>query len=173
MEATQHTADDILNALRMGVDYSFTIRVRNLQVRVRPLSLSEHVAIVNDVTAEMSTKGRTEQNSLTESALLAMRMLEAATTPEPGSRQAPALTAAVMQMMTNDEVIALHRRYIAGCDILDPQVESLTEQQLTDLVEAAKKNDGVLVGLPPPHLVMLVRFLLTPGEQRAGNTSGG
>lgn len=164
MTADQLSADDILNAMRMGVDYSFTIKVRGFVMKVRPLSLTEHVNVVNDVTSEMSTKPKNAQNSLTESALLAARMLELASTPEPDSKVAPSLPAAVLGRMTNDEVIALHKGYIAGCDILDPSVEQLTQERMDELIEAAKKNDGALAGLPSPHLAMLVRYLLKPAE---------
>lgn len=161
MHADQHDPDQILNALRMGVDYSFTIRVRGLELKARPLSLSEYVGVVNDVQAEMSQKAESERNTLTESMLMAMRTMEKATTPEPDSRIAPKLTAHVMQKMTNDEVIAIHRAYVAGCDVLDPSVESLDQVRMDELIEAAKKNDGALAGLPPLHLANLVRYLLT------------
>jgi len=163
MTPENHTIDDILAALRMGIDYVFTIKLRALEVKVRPLSLVEHVNVVNDVQAEMSKKPSTSQNSLTESSLLAARILELASTdPLPGAQ--PRLPAALLERMTNDEVASLHKAYIAGCDILDPSVEELTEDRLMELVEAAKKNDGALAGLPSPHLAMLVRFLI----KRAG-----
>lgn len=173
MLAEDHNAEAILNALRMGVDHTFTIRVRSLELQVRTLSIQERVMIINDVTAEMSKKPPTEQNSLTESSLLAMRTIELATTPEPGSKIAPRIPAALLARMTNDEVIALMKAYDAGCDILDPAVEELTEKQLGDLVDAAKKNPSALIGLQPAHLAMCVRYLLTRVEQPAVNTSGG
>lgn len=162
MTPENHSIDDILAALRMGVDYVFTIKLRALEIKVRPLSLVEHVNVVNDVQAEMSKKPSTAQNGLTESSLLAARILELASTDVTGG--ASRLPAAVLERMTNDEVAALHKAYIAGCDILDPSVEQLTVERLEELVEAAKKNDGALAGLPSPHLAMLVRYLLKPAE---------
>lgn len=173
MLASDHAASDILNALRMGVDHTFTIKVRQLELQVRALSIRERVAIVNDVTHEMSKKPVTEQNSLVESTLLAMRTLELATTPEPNSKVAPRLPAALMERMTSDELAALYSAYQAACDILDPALEQLSEEQLERLVEESKKNHSALIGLQPAHLAMLVRFLLTPKGAPAVSTSGG
>jgi hypothetical protein len=164
---------DILTALRMGVDYRFTIKLRQLELMVRPLSMSERVAMVNDVTQEISTKPKASQNSLTESSLLAIRTLELATTPEPGSKVAPTLPAAISQQMTSDELSAMYGAYQAGCDILDPAAEQLTTEKLTLLVDEAKKNLSGLTGLPPALLVQLVRYLLTSAGPQEASTSGG
>lgn len=173
MLAEDHTPEDILGALRMGVDHTFTIKVRTLQFAARALSVHERIRIVNDVAADMSVKKPSEQNGLTESCLFAIRTLELATTPEPNSKIAPRLPAALLERMTNDELSALYNAYQAACDILDPAVEELKEDQLHALVEEAKKNHSALIGLQPAHLAMLVRFLLTKEERREVSTSGG
>lgn len=162
MHAEDHEPDDILTALRMGTDYSFTIKVRSLVLKVRPLSIAEHVRIVNEIQAEMSTKPKNEQNGLTESSIMAMKVLELATTPEPGSKIAPAISAYLMSKMTNDEISALYNAYNSGCERLNPGIEDLTKDQLDTLVEAAKKNGSeVLAELQPRHLVNIIHRLLT------------
>lgn len=173
MLAQDHNGQAILDALRLGVDHVFTIRVRALELQVRTLSIHERVKIINDVTAEIAQKPLPEQNSLTESALLAARTLELATTPEPDSKVAPRLPAQLTARMTNDEVAAIMKAYQGGCDILDPAVEELSSEKLLELVDEAKKNPSALIGLQPSHLAMLVRFLLPRDEQREGSTPGG
>lgn len=173
MEAQHHTAEQILQALRFGVDYTFTIKVRQLEVVVRPLSLHERVKIVNDVAHEISKLPEGQRTSLAESSLLAIRTLELATTPEPGSKQAPMLPAQLLEKFTNDEVAALHKAYMDGLDLLDPGMEQLTTERLNELVDAAKKNLLELRALPRPHLETLVLSLATIAASREGNTSGG
>lgn len=168
-----HSADEILAALRMGVDYTFTIKVRQLELVVRVLSISERVRIVNEVTAEMSTKKPNEQTVLTESSLLAIRTLELATTPEPDSKVAPTLPAALLNRMSNDEIIALFNAYRDGCDALDPSMETIAEARLMELIEAAKKKDSALTEWPRPYLTAAIHLLLTHGAAPGGNTFGG
>ncbi len=173
MHADEHSTDDILAALRMGVDYTFTIKIRQLELVVRVLSISERVRVVNDVTADMSVKPENERNGLTESSLLAIRTLELATTPEPDSKIAPRLPAALLAKMTNDEVIALYAAYRDGCDLLDPSMETIGEARLMALIEAAKKKDSTLIEWPRPYLTAAIRHLLTRGVPPTANTSGG
>jgi len=166
LEAQHHTADDILRALRMGVDYNFTIKIRTLEVVVRPLAISERVAIVNDVQADVSALPEQHRTGLAESTLLAIRTLEAATTPDPanGSKQAPMLPAALLQRFTSDELHTAFKAYNDGLELLDPGMETLKQEQLDALVQAAKKNSSALKELPRPHLESLARYLLTRGE---------
>lgn len=173
MEAQKHTAEQILQALRFGVDYTFTIRVRQLEVVVRPLSLHERVKIVNDVSHEISKLPEGQRTALAESSLMAIRTIEKATTPEPDSKQAPMLPAQLLERFTNDEVAALHKAYMDGLDILDPSMEQLTREQLDALVEAAKKNLLVYRDLPRPHLESLASSLATIAASPVVNTSGG
>ena len=161
MEAQHHTAEQILQALRFGVDYTFTIKVRQLEVVVRPLSLHERVKIVNDVAHEVSKLPDGQRTALAESSLLAVRTLEKATTPEPDSKVAPTLPAQLLERFTNDEVAALHKAYMDGLDLLDPSMEQMTPDRLKELVEVAKKNPSGLRELPRPHLENLEAFLAT------------
>jgi hypothetical protein len=173
MLAGEHTPDQILQALRFGVDYKFTIRVRSLEVAVRPLSITERVEVVNDVTADLLAKPESQRNSLTESSLVAIRTIERATTPSPDSKVAPLLPAKLLGQLTNEELLALYKAYVDGCDKLDPAMETLTRDQLDVLVDAAKKNPTQLTEWPRPHLEKLARYLLTASESQEGNTSGG
>ena len=172
MLAQDHEPDDILQALRFGVAHTFTIRVRKLEVAVRALSISERVRIVNEVTAEMTAKPKEHHNSLTESALLAIHTLELASTPDP-DRPQPSLPGHVLQKMTNDELRALYTEYNDACDLIDPAMETITEERLDELVKIAKKNASALTELPRPHLMAVLTFLATAVASLEANTSGG
>ncbi len=173
MEAQHHTAEDILRALRFGVEYTFTIKVRQLEVVVRPLSLTERVRITNDVLADMSKLPVEQRTGLAESSLLAIRTIELATTPEPHSKVAPTLPAQLLERFTNDEVAALYKAYQDGLELLDPSMETLTTERLMELVAVAKKNPSVLRELPRPHLESIAVFLLTTATLPEASTSGG
>lgn len=164
MQAEDHSPDDVLTALRLGVDYSFTVKVRGLELRMRPLSISEQVGVTNDAAEEMSVKPKSAQNAMTEASLLAIRTLELASSEGPNSKVLGRLQAHVLQRMTNDELMALYRAYSDGCDKLNPAMETISPDQLDELADAAKKNPSGLKDLPQPRLVQLVRFLLTLGE---------
>lgn len=146
MTSDEHQPDDILNALRMGVNYTFEIRVRGASVIMRPLTISEHVEIVNRAVSETQNKPEGQRNQLTESSLLALYTLELASTPESvGTRKAmPRLPLYALNKMTNDEVIAFHRAYLAACETLDPALETIDQDQLLALIETAKKNTSEL-----------------------------
>ncbi len=173
MEAEQHTAEEILRALRFGVDYTFTVKVRHLEVVVRPLSITERVKVVNDVSSDISKLPPEQRTGLTESSLLAIRMIELATTPEPDSRQAPMLPAALLERFTSDELAAMHKAYMDGLALLDPSLETLPKAQLDELVEAAKKKALDLKELPRPHLESITQHLATLVASLSDNTPGG
>lgn len=163
MEHTQHSAEDILRAMRHGVDYTFTIKLRELAVKVRPLSITERIAVVNDVVADLSKKPPEERTAVAEAGYMAMRTLELATT-DAESKRAPLLPAQLLAKFTNEELLALYREYVDGCEKLDPSIDNITKAQLDEMVATAKKNPYHLKDLPRPHLEKLALCLLTPAE---------
>lgn len=165
MEADQiaSNAGSLLEALRMGVEYTFTIRLRGLAVPMRPLSITERVRVINDVAHELSMKRAEEQTNITQSSLLAIRMLEMGSTD--ANAKSPKLTAHVLSQMTNDEVIALYNAYIEGCEKLDPALETISEEELLKLIDHAKKNDSALTGFSRPQLESVARHFLRTAEQ--------
>lgn len=140
MTPDEHTPDDILAALRMGVDYTFTIKVRSLELAVRPLAVSEVVRLTADAREQLSKLPPEGQTEMIWNVLLAKGYLRYATKPDVGSKVEPRLTDYVLDRMTNDELSALFRAYLDGVELLNPAVETIGEQQLAELVEAAKKN---------------------------------
>lgn len=161
MQAEDHSIDDVLTAMRFGVDYYFTVKVRGLELRMRPLSIHEQVGVTNEAAEEMSLKTKTSQNAMTEASLLAIRTLERASSPGPDSKVLGRLQAHTLQQMTNDELMALYRAYSEGCDKLNPAMETITPEQLDALVESVKKNHTALKDLPQPRLAQLAAYLLT------------
>lgn len=172
-EEIPHEPIDLLTAMRFGVDYSFTIKVRHLELRVRPLAVVERISIVNDSREQVSKMPPHQQTELAYLSILAMRTLELATTPEPHSQVKPRVTVAVLERMTNDEVQAFYKAYIDGCDRVDPALETLTDAKLGELVKVAKKNDFDWMALPRPHLEQMARYLLTRDESLSDSTLGG
>ena len=168
-----HQPIDLLTAMRFGVDYTFTVKVRNLELKVRPLSVVERIEVVNDTREQVSQMKEHARTELVYLSILAMRTLEMATTPEPRSQVKPRITVAVLERMTNDEVTALYQAYIDGCDRVDPSVETLSDTRLGELVNAAKKKAYNWTELPRPHLEQLARYLLTRDESPEASTLGG
>lgn len=172
-EDLPHQPIDMLTAMRFGVDYSFTIKVRNLVLQVRPLAVVERISVVNASREQVSKMKPHEQTELVYLSIVAMRTIELATTPEPHSQAKPRITVAVLERMTNDEVTTLYKAYQDGCDRVDPALETLSDERLAELVKAAKKNGFEWETLPRQHLEQLARYLLTADESREGSTLGG
>lgn len=173
MLAEDHSLEAVLAALRFGVDYTFTIQVRQLKVTVRVLSIVERVAIANDVTAEMAKKPVGEQNGLTEATLLTIRTLERATTDSPEDTREPRMPAAILTKFSADELQALYRAYSDACDKLDPSMETLSVEKIEEMIAAAKKNPSAMIEWPRPHLEIAFRRLLSNADAPGDNTSGG
>lgn len=125
----------------MGVDYTFTIKVRSLELAVRPLAISEIVRLTSDAREQLSKLPPEGQTELIWNVLLAKGYLRYATKPDVGSKIEPRLTDYVLDRMTNDEISALFRAYLDGVERLNPSIETITDEQLRELVEAAKKKN--------------------------------
>ncbi len=75
--------------------------------------------------------------------------------------------------MSNDEIIALYNAYRDACDMRDPSMETIQDDRLMELIEAAKKKDSSLIEWPRPYLTAAIHLLLTRDGQPTGNMSGG
>ena len=165
------TPSAILDALRMGVEYSFSVTVRGLTIPFRPLSITEEVNVRNEVLAEMAMLKPHEQHALSEASRLSIKTLELASTKEPG-KEAPRLTGYTLSKMTSDELRAVYNAYGDACDRLNPRIEKMSQEQIKALIDEAKKNASTLTQLPASLLEQMVRTLIADTSPQA-NMSGG
>lgn len=154
---------EILSAMRMGVEFSHPVKIRNFTVNLRPLSIAETLEVANLTKNQMQQLPEEQKHRLQEHTLLAMNTLEKASTPF-GQGQVAKLPAKIMSLMTPDEVHHIHDEYVKICDKINPSFELMNSDHVFGLVKDLKKNfKGVpqLIELSSKELVSIVHFLLT------------
>lgn len=126
-------------AMRQGVDYSFTIPLRGFNLRVRPLSMSENIQVLQAVADRLAALPKTAHSLLNENAILAKETLKLASTSDVG-RNDGTITDLMMDHMTPDEIQALFKGYVGNCDRCNPSLDLMTPTQVTELIDALKKS---------------------------------
>jgi len=164
-----------LNLIRQGVDFRFKIRCRDLELSVRPLSISEEDQIAQEVAEELDKLPPARQTSMRQSMSLSIKKLEMAQTSEPGKMDSKVFQNE-LQRMTAGEIDHLFKQYVAGADKLNPIFDRLPADQLEKIVETLKKNSTVqemtLIESSFFHLVDLCLHLLKPGESPTDKLPG-
>jgi hypothetical protein len=159
-----------IEQIRHGIDYRFVIQVRAFQMLARPLSMSETVEVANTVSATLQKIPEIARNRLVENTVLAKQTLITASTSDVGAND-PKVTELILDRMTPEEIQAIFKQYLAGCDRCNPSLEKMSKDDLLALVDDIKKNaptpealDLVLTRLSHLHLLNLTSFLLTLGD---------
>ncbi len=159
-----------LDSMRMGVAYGFKLRLRNFEARCRPLSLMETTDVANAVADIMGGLPLGMRNRLSEHTLLAKQTLMRATSSDVGANDGE-LTDYIMDRMTPDEVSAIFKQYIAGCDRCNPMLDKMKPAEVVALVEELKKSQPdaealalQLTELSSLQLINLASYLLTSAE---------
>jgi hypothetical protein len=156
-----------IDAMRMGVDYFFTVKVRDFKARLRPLTNGEIVQIYGDVAEQMLKVPPSRRTKMVEDQMMARNFLVHASSPF--DNYAPTITDPILNAMTPDEMMAVYREWQAHCDRVNPALELMDNDQIKALVEMVKKNppqDLVfqLTQLSFGQLVNLAHCLLTKGD---------
>ena len=158
---------DQISAMRMGVDYSFTIELRKFSLRVRPLAISETVKVVSAVSEALSAVPQNMRTILAENLLIAKETIKLASTSDVGSSDVR-ITDYVMDRMTPEELQTLFKEYVANCDRVNPSLDLMTPAKLEELISTVKKNARTpedvalqLTALSLSQLRSLATFFLT------------
>lgn len=142
---------DQIDAMRMGVDYSFTIKCRNFSMQCRPVSIGENNEIVARIATRLASLTSFERQTITEHTMLAYETLTTASTSSQGAND-PKISEYILSRCTPDELHYLFKQYVLECDKVNPSLELLTPQQLKEVVAVVKKS-------PPDELVSQVTAL--------------
>lgn len=133
----------ITKKMRAGVDYKFKITCRDQEFNVRPLTNLEQMNATDDANFAFSKLEPHRKSDTRFAQLLAVQMLERASSPDP-DKLAPTITGQELSKMTPDEMQYLMRQYTEGVDQVNPQLEKMTDVEINDLVyrlsEEVKKN---------------------------------
>jgi len=153
--------DKQIEAMRMGVEYRYPIRLRAFTVMVRPLTCGETDAITAEVNEFIKMAPEKDRSELTVTKLMAKKYLERCTTSAPGATD-PQLTEAILNECTNAELNYLYKQYMDVEEKVNPSVDAMSKEEINELVESVKKNLDSVTQLSISRLVNLVRTLLTP-----------
>ena len=105
---------DILSKLRAGVEYKFKIKVRELELEMRPLTVTEYSQVADQVADHIKTLKPDSRNRFNENVIFAMYVLIKATKESPEMKDEEAtLNFPVLQKMTNDEIGTIYDEYVA------------------------------------------------------------
>lgn len=156
-----------LDAMRMGVDYRFQVRIRSYSVSLRPLSIIETIQVTERVAELIDSKPERARTRIMEHTLLAKETLKQASTLDVDSKEHPKLTDYILDRMTADELDAMFKEYVAICDRVNPVLEEIEPLRLNMIVEDLRKKkgdrlDSVLIELSRWELVNICRSLLGP-----------
>lgn len=157
-----------IDAMRLGTDYRFLVKIRGFEMYVRPLSISETIQVTANTQEKLSLLPPQSRNVLTEHTILAKETLKLASTSDVG-RDDIKITDLILDRMTNDEIHYLFKQYIAATDRCNPALELLKPEELTNLVSEVKKNKGeelasALTELSLSQLVSLAHHYVTQGD---------
>lgn len=157
-----------IDAMRLGTDYRFKVKIRGFEMWIRPLSISETIEVTSKTQEKLSMLPAQSRNVLTEHTILAKETLKLASTSDVGLGDIK-ITDLILDRMTNDEVHYLFKQYVAATDRCNPALELLQPEELTSLVNEVKKNKGeelvsALTELSLSQLVSLAQHYVTQGD---------
>ena len=154
--------DDLpeLELMRQGVQYKFSLKIRNWSVPVRPVTVGEHMSINNEVINDMAGLSPLMRSTLNESYMLAKSMLKKASAEPPPSTRLGPITDLLLDSMTIDEVLFLYTQYEAGVAKVNPKFELLSNDDVQELISKVKKKESALTDCSFSQLVSMVHSLL-------------
>jgi hypothetical protein len=155
-----------LELMRAGVDYSFKISLRKYEIMVRPLTNLEIIDTTSKAAEAYEKLPEKQQMRISLSLLNAMYQLERAASPDIGE-ESP-LSLAVLQMMNPEEVNHLWKQYVRVVDMVNPDLEKLTVEQLDAMVSQLKKNSdpiSLLTDLSISNLIEVCLRLLQEAKE--------
>lgn len=127
------TPEDLLSKMRAGVKMHHEIRMRDLVVPVRVLSIDE----MNAVRRESVRMAIASGDEVDKNVSIQKLTLQVASTPIGGGAL---LNEKFFKQITLDELAYLYEEYIKVLDDVNPGAETLTTEQVRELVGVVKKN---------------------------------
>lgn len=129
------TAEDLLAKMRAGTRQVHEIRMRDLVIPVRVLTIEEMNLIRRDAIKQAIAASGDE---IDKNVLVQRSTLKLATTVEKGG--APFLSDKVLSLTTVDEINHLYNEYIRIVESVNPSLEQISSEQFKSLVDALKKS---------------------------------
>ncbi len=163
-----------LEAMRLGVDYTFEVKVRGFSLMLRPLAIIETIDVTNRVIErvnhDMKSRPNGMLNPIFEQTMMALETLVMASTSDVGAND-PKITYYVLERCSADELNSIFKEYVAGCDKVNPSLDRMNPDEIETIVDEIKKNPDwekmpllPLIGLSHSQLANVALHLLTKGD---------
>lgn len=151
------TADALLAKLREGNSQKLEIGLGALKVPVRLLNAVEE-ATVQAQAEQRSVKENPQglKKEIFEAQCVMKAILQAATT----IKGAPGLPGGFLDMLTHVELAELYDQYITLNHTINPNVQSLSQDELLALVESVKKKERAASDFYTYQLAAIGKFFL-------------
>lgn len=171
MEPTNEvmSVEEQLAAMREGVQYHFPVKIRGFNCILRPLSIDEMNEVITEVRAQIRTSTEDTQHTLKENTIKATETLWRASMSGPNRNDAK-IHKKLLGMMTNDELMTLHKEYIRVCDNVNPMLDKMPAEDMERIIEHLKKKENeqevrlALTELSISDVVNILGKLLTTGD---------
>jgi hypothetical protein len=164
-----------LALIRQGIEYRFQIKIGQLVLLMRPLSITEEDRITQDVIDEMKNLPEEKKTSLKQSALLSIKKLETAQTSDVNKKDWK-MSQMELSYLTPGELEYIFKNYMAGCDKINPGIETFSRDQVSQWVDALKKSSSdlemILIESSFHQLAAICRHLLSTSELPADSLPG-
>ncbi len=129
------TAEDMLAKMRAGVKEVYEIRVRDLIVPVRVLSVDEMNAVRHESLKKAMLGDDVDRAlSVQKSTLLLASTIG-------GKNALPTMSEKFLGLLSTDEINHLYNEYIKVLEDVNPSIQSLSNDEFRALVEAIKKKE--------------------------------
>lgn len=128
------TAEEMLARMRAGVKEVYDIRVRDLLIPVRVLSVDEMNAIRHEAKRKLMTGDDVDQALAVQKSTL----LLASTIGGKGS--VPTLSEKFLGLMSTDEINFLYNEYVKVLDEVNPSLQTIPPEEFRALVDHVKKK---------------------------------
>lgn len=156
-----------LEIMRAGVDYRFAVQFGSVKLMLRPLASSEMVEAYGQVAQYMASLPDAQRTEVAENTWRAREFLKRASSQY--GQSLGQITDVHLNAMTNKQIMALYREWLAIEDRINPDIEDIPAERLELLVETIKKNPkedwgSQLTELSFGVLLKVALFSLTPRD---------
>lgn len=131
------SAENLLAKLRAGTKEVYEIKLRQLIVPVRVISLDEISAIRREAKAEQAKMLGDETDFNVSMQKFTLKLAS-------NIKDAPLLSDKLLSKLTIDEVNHLYNEYIRVMDAVNPTLEAISPEHFRSMVEALKKSQVTL-----------------------------
>ena len=154
-----------LALIREGINFRFDVTIGKLTLTMRPLSTFEEEKLEMEIKEEM--KSSPDDGGIKRSALLSVKKLCRAQTSHPNMKDWK-MSEMELSNCTPAELQFIFKEYLAGCDKVNPRLESYSKAEVVKWVDVLKKNtqnmETTLIESSFYQLVALSLHLLTASE---------